>query len=149
MASRQALQKSKTVERKRHELNADLRAGLVLAALVIVVFGIAGVTIGTNKSSSSNSAKPTLAAKTTVPSPVSKPAAVTPPPNPIPAPVVTPAPAFTPSPSPVVSDGFQAGYDYADQYQICDPNYANGNSDDFNAGVNQWTQDNQDTCNNQ
>jgi len=37
------------------------------------------------------------------------------------------------------SSGFDAGYNYAEQYQICDPYYSNGNSQDFNDGVNAWT----------
>ncbi|HEX4774057.1 MAG TPA: G5 domain-containing protein [Candidatus Saccharimonadales bacterium] len=40
------------------------------------------------------------------------------------------------------SSGYDAGYAYAEQYQICDSNYDNGNSQDFNDGVNAWTADN-------
>lgn len=40
------------------------------------------------------------------------------------------------------SSGYAAGYSYAEQYQICDPNYDSGNSQAFNDGVNAWTADN-------
>lgn len=38
--------------------------------------------------------------------------------------------------------GYDAGYSYAEQYQICDSNYDNGKSQDFNDGVHAWTTDN-------
>jgi len=40
------------------------------------------------------------------------------------------------------SNGYDAGYSYAEQYQICDPSYSSGKSQEFNDGVNAWTVDN-------
>ncbi len=37
--------------------------------------------------------------------------------------------------------GYDAGYSYAEQYQICDPTYDNGKSQEFNDGVHAWTAD--------
>jgi len=38
--------------------------------------------------------------------------------------------------------GHEAGYDWAEEYEICDPDYDNGNSDSFNEGVIAWGRDN-------
>lgn len=38
--------------------------------------------------------------------------------------------------------GHEAGWEWAETYEICDPDYDNGNSDSFNEGVNQWTEEN-------
>jgi hypothetical protein len=38
--------------------------------------------------------------------------------------------------------GHSAGWEWAEEYEICDPDYDNGNSDSFNEGVNQWTEEN-------
>ena len=34
------------------------------------------------------------------------------------------------------------GYEWADKYTICDPEYDNGNSESFNEGVIAWGRDN-------
>lgn len=36
------------------------------------------------------------------------------------------------------SSGYDAGYSYAEQNQICDTSYSDGNSDAFNQGVQDW-----------
>lgn len=38
--------------------------------------------------------------------------------------------------------GHDAGYDYADENNICDTEYSDGNSDSFNEGVIAWAEDN-------
>lgn len=40
------------------------------------------------------------------------------------------------------SSGYDAGYQWAYDNNICDTNYSNGNSDDFNRGVQDWANDN-------
>lgn len=51
--------------------------------------------------------------------------------------------AFSPCTNSVdTSSGYDAGYQYAEDNQICDPNYDNGDSQAFNDGVNAWTADN-------
>jgi len=38
--------------------------------------------------------------------------------------------------------GHEAGYQWAEENDICDPEYDNGNSDSFNEGVVAWAYDN-------
>ncbi len=38
--------------------------------------------------------------------------------------------------------GHEAGYSWANRYEICDRNYSNGNSHSFNQGVRAWAEDN-------
>jgi len=44
--------------------------------------------------------------------------------------------------STTVDSGYQAGYDWAEENNICDPNYSSGNSESFNDGVRDWTDTN-------
>lgn len=38
--------------------------------------------------------------------------------------------------------GHEAGYEYAEENDICDTEYSDGNSDSFNEGVIAWSEDN-------
>ena len=48
------------------------------------------------------------------------------------------------SSAPVVhaGEGHDAGYEWAEQHDIDDPDYSNGNSESFNEGVRQYVEDN-------
>ena len=46
------------------------------------------------------------------------------------------------SPVAYAGEGYDAGYEWAEQHDIDDPDYSNGNSESFNEGVRQYVEDN-------
>ena len=40
-------------------------------------------------------------------------------------------------------EGHDAGYEWAQEHEITDTNYSNGNSESFNEGVRQYAEENQ------
>lgn len=106
-----------------------------------VVYGLIGVcliaALGSGIDRNAPGSQPSN--QSTVPSQQS--AVVNVPAGTIPSPLTQP-PASTSNVPAADTSGYDAGYAYGEQYQICDPSYDNGNSQDFNDGVNAWTADN-------
>lgn len=80
-------------------------------------------------------------------------------------PTTTTSPSYTPQPTaPVQTEakpittptykgyscsldcsGHEAGYAWGEEYEICDTDYSNGNSESFNEGVRSWAEENCDS----